>query len=91
MCSGNASNSWPGTREIGIRVALGASRGVILRLMIGQALAWSATGIAAGLAGAFFLLVCRERRLRLPWSLVSLMMAGVVWGARWLSSASYGG
>ena len=40
------------TREIGVRVALGASRRAILRLVVGQALARTLTGAAVGLAGA---------------------------------------
>src|SRR5262249_17893125 len=40
------------TREIGIRVALGASRDNILRMMIGQGLLISTFGLLAGVAGA---------------------------------------
>ena len=40
------------TREIGVRVALGASRRAILRLVVGQAFARTLIGAAVGLAGA---------------------------------------
>jgi ABC-type antimicrobial peptide transport system permease subunit len=43
------------TREIGIRVALGANRGAIVRLVVMEGLALAAAGVAAGLVGAFFL------------------------------------
>ena len=43
------------TPEIGIRMALGASRGGILKMVIGRAMLLIAAGIAVGAAGAFAL------------------------------------
>jgi predicted permease len=44
-----------GTREIGIRIALGATQGCIVRLVVWKGLALALCGVAAGVAGAFAL------------------------------------
>ena len=41
------------TREIGVRMALGATRGAILRLTLGSAARWTFAGILLGAAGSF--------------------------------------
>src|SRR4051812_2608846 len=43
------------TREIGLRMALGAPRGQVLRLIVREGMTVGAIGIAAGIAGAFAL------------------------------------
>jgi putative ABC transport system permease protein len=43
------------TREIGLRLAVGAQAGDIFRMIIGEGLTLSLTGVALGLVGAWWL------------------------------------
>jgi ABC-type antimicrobial peptide transport system permease subunit len=51
------------TREIGVRMALGASSGGVLRMVLGQATATVAVGVGMGIAGAFALTRSIESQL----------------------------
>jgi predicted permease len=43
------------TQEIGVRIALGAQRGRILRMILGSGISLAGVGLAIGAAGAFFM------------------------------------
>jgi predicted permease len=66
------------TQEIGVRMALGATRGEIFALVLKQAVGWVAAGAAAGLVGAFFATRFIESLLfgvsgKDPWTLAAAM------------------
>ncbi len=78
-------------REIGVRMALGASRGGIVHLMVGDALRWTVTGIGIGVAGSF--LAGRYIRTLLfhvantdPWSMSTavLVLLAVAMASAWI-------
>jgi putative ABC transport system permease protein len=43
------------TQELGIRAALGASKGVLLRMVLGRGLVLAVTGLVVGIGGSFAL------------------------------------
>jgi putative ABC transport system permease protein len=79
------------TREIGLRMALGARRSDVLRLVVGQGATLALAGIGLGLAGAFALTRLFAKLLfgvsatdPLAFTLVSLLLAAVALGASFI-------
>ncbi|NOJ91876.1 ABC transporter permease [Corallococcus coralloides] len=79
------------TRELGIRMALGAARGDVLRLVLAQGLRLSLTGVAVGLCLSLGLARLLGSLLygvsaADPWTFggVALLLTGVALGASWL-------
>jgi putative ABC transport system permease protein len=81
------------TNEIGIRMALGALPGDVLRLVMGQGARLAACGIAAGLAGAFWLTRLMSTMLygvepndAWTFAAISILLAAVALAASYLPS-----
>ncbi len=80
-----------GTREIGIRMALGATREAITSLVVGHGLKLTLVGVGAGLAGAFALtqllhslLFGITARDPLTFSVIQLLLAAIALAASYL-------
>jgi ABC-type antimicrobial peptide transport system permease subunit len=79
------------TQEIGVRMALGATPGGIVRLVLRHAAEWTAAGVAVGTAGALFVTRLLESMLfgissKDPWTLaaaVTVLFAAAL-AAAWI-------
>jgi ABC-type antimicrobial peptide transport system permease subunit len=71
------------TREIGIRLTLGASPGAVARMFLRQAIVMTAAGVAAGLAGAAAVVPLLEQRVGY---LGSMHGASIAWPVALLSA-----
>jgi putative ABC transport system permease protein len=79
------------TREVGVRMALGASPAAVVRLFLGHAARWTAAGLAIGLAGSiaatrFLNSILFEAGARDWWSFVAAAatLLAVALAAAWL-------
>lgn len=81
------------TREIGVRMALGATPGMIARLVLSAAARWTLSGVLVGLLGSFFAArLLRSVLFRVsagdPWAFISaaLLLLVIALMAAWLPS-----
>jgi ABC-type antimicrobial peptide transport system permease subunit len=79
------------TREVGIRMTLGASAGDVLRLVLRQGIGLTAAGLAVGIAGALLLtrslstLLFEVSALDVPtWSAVAALLITAGLAACWI-------
>jgi ABC-type antimicrobial peptide transport system permease subunit len=79
------------TREVGVRMALGATPRAITRMFLGHAAGWTLAGIVAGLAGSLAVTRLLASMLfnvdaRDPWSLAAApaVLLAVALAAAWL-------
>jgi putative ABC transport system permease protein len=79
------------THEIGIRVALGAERRDVFKLIVGQGMLLTLAGVMIGLAAAFFLTRLMEGLLYgvsatdpLTYALIAMLLTGVALTACWI-------
>ncbi|HKD91242.1 MAG TPA: FtsX-like permease family protein, partial [Terriglobales bacterium] len=82
------------TREIGIRMALGAPQATVLRLILGQGARLALAGVVVGLVGAFGLTRMMASLLYgvsprdwatfslVPWMVIAMILAGCYVPAR---------